>query len=82
MAQVAPFVREPIFAVQSRFDEFQLMNLLGLPCFLGQNFEPPFKASNCTGVELGWHPYGTQLPSQNTCLMFVMHFAVLVTANG
>ena len=38
----APFVREPVFAVQSRFDEFQLQNLLGLPCFHGQTYAPPY----------------------------------------
>ena len=49
----APHVRQPLFVVQSRFDEFQLMALLGLPCFQGQNFEPPFKPANCTAQERG-----------------------------
>ena len=34
---VAPFVRSPVFVVQSRFDEFQLACLLGLPCFAHQS---------------------------------------------
>lgn len=44
----SPFVKGPIFAVQSRFDEFQLQCLLGLPCFRHQAYEPPFAPSNCT----------------------------------
>ena len=44
-------MKEAIFAVQSRFDEFQLMCLLQLPCFQGQAYEPPFLPSNCTQPE-------------------------------
>ena len=51
VADAAPFVKEPIFAVQSRFDEFQLMCLLQLPCFKGQEYVPPFLPSNCTQAE-------------------------------
>lgn len=47
----APYVRESIFAVQSRFDEFQLMCLLGLPCFAHQSYEPPFLPSTCNDTE-------------------------------
>ena len=49
----ASHVVQPLFVVQSRFDEFQLMDLLGLPCFRGQSFEPPFKPANCTTKERG-----------------------------
>ena len=48
---MAPFVRQRMFIVQSRFDEFQLMKLLGLPCFEKQSYLPPFKRSNCTSAE-------------------------------
>ena len=52
MAQyMAPYVRQQLFIVQSRFDEFQLMELLGLPCFAGQAYVPPFVPSNCTNNE-------------------------------
>lgn len=49
----APFVREPIFAVQSRFDEFQLQCLLGLPCFRGQAYAPPYSnvSAQCNASE-------------------------------
>lgn len=50
----APFVREQIFAVQSRFDEFQLMCLLGLPCFSApkrQSYAPPYVRTNCSTKE-------------------------------
>ena len=33
------------------FDEFQLMELLGLPCFARQAYVPPFRPSNCTSNE-------------------------------
>ena len=52
MAQyMAPYVRQQLFIVQSRFDEFQLMELLGLPCFARQAYVPPFRPSNCTSNE-------------------------------
>ena len=49
---VAPFVREPIFAVQSRFDELQLQHLLAVPCCQGQSYEPPYTAQSCNATEL------------------------------
>jgi hypothetical protein len=60
-----PFVREPIFAVQSRFDEFQLMAILRLPCAKGQSFAPPYKPSNCTAAEhTAIDNFGAELLSQ------------------
>lgn len=47
----APFVRERVFAVQSRFDEFQLMSLLALPCMQGMPFTPPYPPANCSAAE-------------------------------
>jgi hypothetical protein len=48
----APFVRQPLFVVQSRFDEFQLRCLLGLPCMLNEPFVPPYNPdSNCSVAE-------------------------------
>eukprot|EP01079_Euglenida_sp_SAG-EU17-18_P005443 gene5443-973_t len=47
----SPYVQQPLFVVQSRFDEFQLQALLGLPCFHGQAYKPPFKPANCTPAE-------------------------------
>lgn len=49
---VAPYVREPIFAVQSRFDEFQLQCLLAVPCCQGQSYAPPFTPAHCNTTEL------------------------------
>ena len=50
----SPFVRERIFAGQSRFDQFQLMCLLGLPCFSvpkHQAYAPPYLNTNCSAAE-------------------------------
>ena len=48
----APFVRQPLFVVQSRFDEFQLRCLLGLPCMLNEPFGPPYNPDpNCSATE-------------------------------
>lgn len=49
---VAPFVRERIFAVQSRFDEFQLQCLLAVPCCQGQSYAPPYRTTSCNASEL------------------------------
>ena len=48
----APFVRQPLFVVQSRFDEFQLRCLLGLPCMLNEPCGPPYNPDpNCSAAE-------------------------------
>eukprot|EP01052_Picozoa_sp_SAG31_P038691 SAG31_NODE_5217_length_2669_cov_3.231518_2_plen_496_part_00 len=64
----SPFVRERIFAVQSRFDEFQLMCLLGLPCFSTpkrQSYAPPFVRTNCsTDEKVAITQFGSELLQQ------------------
>ena len=48
MAQyMAPYVLQRLFIVLKRFDEFQLMELLGLPCFAVRNMFAIWP-SNCT----------------------------------
>jgi len=42
------FVQTPWFALQSRFDKWQLGNELFLPCMNAQPYSPPFKPSSCT----------------------------------
>ena len=60
-----PFVQEPLFVVQSRFDEFQLMALLRLPCFKGRSYVPPYKPSTCTASEIAAiDAFGADLLSQ------------------
>ena len=49
LAPVAfPFIKQPIFALQSRFDEYQLMANFRLPCEQGQSFAPPYKPNRCS----------------------------------
>ena len=61
----APFVAQPLFAVQSRFDEFQLQCLLGLPCIQGQAYNPPFVPANCSAAETAAIPaFGAALLAQ------------------
>ena len=61
----APFVKQPLFVVQSRFDEFQLQCLLGLPCMQGQAYAPPFAAPNCSAAETAAIPaFGAALLAQ------------------
>lgn len=43
-----PFIQTPWFALQSRFDKWQLGNELFLPCMNAQPYGPPFKNSTCT----------------------------------
>jgi len=42
------FIQTPWFALQSRFDKWQLGNELFLPCMNAQPYNPPFKNSTCT----------------------------------
>ena len=44
---VFPFISQPVFAVQSRFDEYQLSANYRLPCEQSQSYEPPYKANSC-----------------------------------
>jgi len=46
----APFINTPWFALQSRFDHWQLSEILFLPCMQAQNYGPPFKPSQCAGT--------------------------------
>lgn len=47
----APFIQTPWFALQSRFDHWQLAEELFMPCIQAQPYAPPYKPSSCTGVE-------------------------------
>ena len=61
----APFVKQSLFVVQSRFDEFQLQCLLGIPCMQGQAYKPPFAAVNCSPPEIAAIPaFGAALLAQ------------------
>lgn len=52
MAQyAAPFVKQPFFAMQSRFDEWQLSQILRLPCIQDQSYFPPYKSPTCNDTE-------------------------------
>lgn len=44
---VFPFIKQPTFVIQSRFDEYQLVANYRLPCERGQSFKPPYKPTNC-----------------------------------
>jgi len=49
------FVHTPFFAIQSRFDQFQLgPGIAGVPCLVGQAFAPPYRtdpAHTCNTTE-------------------------------
>lgn len=47
----APFVQTPWFALQSRFDHWQLAEILFLPCMQAQPYSPPYNKSTCTPAE-------------------------------
>ena len=50
LAPVAfPFIKQPLFALQSRFEEYQLMANFRLPCEQGQRFSPPYYKPNRCG---------------------------------
>ena len=47
----APFIQQRWFALQSRFDHWQLSEELMLPCMRAQSYAPPYKPSTCTPAE-------------------------------
>jgi len=52
MAQYAiDFVQTPFFAANSRFDQFQLGENIGIDCISKQPFNAPYSPSNCTTAE-------------------------------
>jgi hypothetical protein len=60
-----PFVRQRVFAVQSRFDEFQLRSFVHLPCMIKQPYAPPYPPSTCTTAEVAAiNSFGADLYSQ------------------
>lgn len=50
-AVLTPFVRAPLFVWQSKFDHFQLNDILGVDCALLQAYTPPWLAPpNCSAA--------------------------------
>ena len=47
----APYVKTPWFALQSRFDHWQLAEVLFLPCMQSQSYGPPYSPSTCGGAQ-------------------------------
>lgn len=45
------FVDTPLFALNSRFDRWQLANVLFAPCIENEPYYPPFLPSNCSKAE-------------------------------
>ncbi len=51
------YVQAPLFAFNSRFDRWQLANVLDVPCIASQPYTPPYLPCNCTKAEQvrAWH---------------------------
>jgi hypothetical protein len=66
----APFIQTPWFALQSRFDHWQLAEELFLPCMQAQPYSPPYKPSSCDAAEdAAIQDYGYDFMAQFTPLM-------------
>jgi hypothetical protein len=48
----APFISTPWFALQSRFDHWQLAEELFMPCIQNQPYAPPYKPSTCNSTDV------------------------------
>ncbi len=48
----APFISTPWFALQSRFDKWQLGEELFMPCQQAQPYSPPYKPSTCNATDV------------------------------
>ena len=61
----APFVTTPWFALQSRFDHWQLSEELFMPCMQSQPYAPPFKPNTCNATDVAnIQSYGPRFMSQ------------------
>ena len=70
----APHVTTPWFALQSRFDHWQLSEELFMPCMQGQSYSPPFKPNKCKPAdEANIEAYGPR---------FMEQFRPLITTPG
>lgn len=45
-----PFIQTLWFALQSRFDHWQLSEIAFIPCMLAQSYSPPYKPQSCTST--------------------------------
>jgi hypothetical protein len=62
-----PFIETPWFALQSRFDHWQLSEEVFIPCILDQPYSPPYKPSSCNSTEVAQiQAYGPTFMSQFT----------------
>jgi len=48
----APFITTPWFALQSRFDKWQLGQELFMPCMQRQAYSPPFSPNTCNATDV------------------------------
>jgi hypothetical protein len=61
----APYVSTPWFALQSRFDHWQLSEELFMPCMQSQPYAPPYKPSTCSPTDVAnIQNYGPRFMSQ------------------
>jgi len=66
----APYITTPWFALQSRFDKWQLGEELFMPCMQRQSYSPPWKPNTCTAAdEANIRAYGPRFMSQFRPLM-------------
>lgn len=67
----APYINTPWFAFQSRFDHWQLAEILFLPCMQSQPYAPPYKPSSCIGTpqDTDIEEYGPSFMTQFRPLM-------------
>jgi hypothetical protein len=61
----APFIVTPFFALQSRFDKWQLGEELFMPCMQAQSYSPPWKPNTCKPADVAnIQAYGPRFMSQ------------------
>lgn len=72
----APFIQTPWFALQSRFDKWQLGNELFLPCMNEQPYAPPYKNSTCTPAQ------DTSIENWGVYFMAQLNYTGQPTRNG
>jgi hypothetical protein len=61
----APFITTPWFALQSRFDKWQLSEELFMPCMQAQPYSPPYKPNSCSAADVAnIRAYGPRFMAQ------------------
>lgn len=81
---IAPYIKSPLFVLQSQFDHFQLSAMARIPCAIAQTYFPPWannSAAICSEADLAKiSSYGAGWFEDFTGMLALPNLGVFVTA--